>query len=286
MSITVPLYGFGGSGDGTGGKLIVTAPAGVTVTISKDGKTKTKVSDAEGIAVFKGLATGDWTVTITDGAQTATKTVTVTADYSTDITFFSATINVTYPAGSTCTATDGVTTLTAPDTSGFWACVVENAGEWTFTVQKHALTWKKTVSITNSDQTIDVEFSEYVYDNGAFADGCSYVTKAYNTESWTDISTDKYLAASGRFGGIYLTPKIDMTPYTTLTMRVSGGARVGVSSDGTESGLIAQASASATTETEYTVDISGVNEEAYITFTRYSSAGTTGTLYLYYAKLS
>ena len=70
MSTTVPLYGFGGGG-GTGGTLTVTAPAGVSVTVSKDGKSKNKVASADGIAVFKGLATGAWTVTITDGSQTA-----------------------------------------------------------------------------------------------------------------------------------------------------------------------------------------------------------------------
>ena len=45
--------------------------------------------------------------------------------------FFAATINITYPVGSVCTVTDGVTTLIAPDTSGTWACVVPNAGNWT-----------------------------------------------------------------------------------------------------------------------------------------------------------
>ena len=122
---TAFLYGNGGSG-GTGATLTITAPAGCTVTISRDGKAKTKTAGTDGLAVFKGLETGEWTVTITDGEQTAQKTATVTADYSTEITFFSATIHVTYPTGSTCTATDGVTTLTAPDTSGTWACVVPN----------------------------------------------------------------------------------------------------------------------------------------------------------------
>lgn len=126
---TAFLYGNGGSG-GTGATLTVTAPAGCTVTVSKDGKTKTKTAGADGLAVFKGLATGDWTVTITDGGQQASKNVTVTADYSTSITFFAATINVTYPAGSVCTATDGVITLTS-DNSGSWAFVVPNAGTWT-----------------------------------------------------------------------------------------------------------------------------------------------------------
>ena len=132
MQTTIPLYGFGGGGGGgTGATLTVTAPSGCTVTISKDGKTKTKTAGADGVAVFKGLSTGEWTVTITNGTDTSTDTVQLTADYETIIAFFSATIHIPYPAGSTCTATDGVTTLTAPDTSGSWDCVVPNAGTWT-----------------------------------------------------------------------------------------------------------------------------------------------------------
>lgn len=122
-------------GGGSGASLTVNAPAGATVTVSKDGKTKTKVADSSGVAVFRGLATGTWTVTSTNGEQTsAPKPVTITADYSTEITFFSATIHVTYPTGSTCIATDGVTTLTAPDTSGTWECYVPNGGVWTLTL--------------------------------------------------------------------------------------------------------------------------------------------------------
>lgn len=86
MSEMVPLYGFGGGG--TGATLTVTAPVGCTVTVSKDGKSKTRIVDASGVAVFKGLETGTWTVTITDGIQTsAPQTVTVTADYSAEISF-------------------------------------------------------------------------------------------------------------------------------------------------------------------------------------------------------
>lgn len=131
---TAFLYGNGGCTGGTGAALTVTAPAGATVTVSKDGKTKTKVAGADGVAVFKGLSSGDWLLSITDGTQTAQKTVTITTDYSTAITFFSATIHITYQAGSTCTATDGVTTIPAPDTSGTWDCVVPNAGTWTVTI--------------------------------------------------------------------------------------------------------------------------------------------------------
>lgn len=86
MSIAVPLYGFGASG-GAGGTLTVTAPANVTVTVSKDGKSKIKNSGTSGVVVFKGLASGTWTVTITGDGKTAQKNVVVTTDYSTAISF-------------------------------------------------------------------------------------------------------------------------------------------------------------------------------------------------------
>ena len=87
MSTMVPMYGFGGGTGGTGAALTVTAPAGATVTVSKDGKSKTKVADLDGVAVFKGLSSGDWLLSITDGTQTAQKTVTITADYTTAMSF-------------------------------------------------------------------------------------------------------------------------------------------------------------------------------------------------------
>lgn len=113
-----------------GGTLTVTAPAGATVTASKDGKTLTRVAGADGVVVFRGLESGTWTLSSTDGTQTASKTVEIVADYATTITFFAAIINITYPAGSTCTVTDSVTALTAPDASGHWDCEVGHSGTW------------------------------------------------------------------------------------------------------------------------------------------------------------
>ena len=81
------MIGMVNTGGGTGGTLMVTAPAGVTVTVSKDGKTKTKVAGADGLAVFKGLKSGQWTLTITDGEQTASKTVEIVTDYATEISY-------------------------------------------------------------------------------------------------------------------------------------------------------------------------------------------------------
>ena len=228
MGTAIPLYGFA-SGGGSGGTLTVTAPAGVTVTVSKDGKSKTKVSDSSGMAVFKGLSTGDWTVVISDGSQTsAPKTVTITADYETAITFFSATIHVTYPAGSTCTATDGVTTLTAPDTSGTWECVVPNAGTWTVSLGNG---FHETVSIENEEtKTID---KWYLYNAG---DERTYITGGVDYHSMVTYSgggdypkgtvtkneTNIYLSNSGQTQSPVATGnKIDVSAFTKLCARIS-----------------------------------------------------------------
>ena len=178
---TAFLYGNGGSG-GTGATLTVNAPAGATVTVTKDGKTKTKTAGADGVAVFRGLATGQWTVTITDGEQTAQKTVTITADYSTAITFFSATIHITYPAGSTCTATDGVTTLTAPDTSGAWDCVVPNAGTWTVSTGNG---FQETVEVSANGEELTLN-KWYLYKEG---DERTYKTGGIDSKTMIYFST-------------------------------------------------------------------------------------------------
>ena len=87
MQAMVPLYGFGGGG-GSGATLTVTAPAGATVTVSKDGKTKTKVANSSSVAVFKGLSSGEWAITITDDTGTNEDTVQIVADYTKEMSFY------------------------------------------------------------------------------------------------------------------------------------------------------------------------------------------------------
>lgn len=223
MQTMVPLYGFGGGG-GTGAALTVNAPAGCTVTVTKDGKTKTKVADSSGLAVFKGLASGEWTISITDGEQTAQKTVTITVDYSTAITFFSAIIHITYPEGSTCTATDGVSTLTAPDTSGTWDCVVPNAGTWTIRITNGTHTKDSDpIAITSDGQSESVSLSygyylfragsgavvpleSYEETYGTISVGSSAITVNYSDD------TSFYCTA------LRTKSKINLTPYSTLKM--------------------------------------------------------------------
>lgn len=236
MSIAVPLYGFGSSG-GTGGTLTVTAPANVTVTVSKDGKTKTKNSGTSGVVVFKGLASGTWTVTITSDGKTAQKNVVVTTDYSTMIAFFAATINITYPAGSACTCSDGTTTLSAPDTSGTWACIVPNAGTWTVAATDGVENTSESVSITTDGQIAAIELSYllWLYKSGntynAVTGGWSVAEHGSTSGSFDSVLTlndDSMLLSTEVFGGsvayanAFTNNSIDLTGVNTLKFKITG----------------------------------------------------------------
>lgn len=278
MSIAVPLYGFGASG-GTGGTLTVTAPANVTVTVSKDGKTKTKNSGTSGVVVFKGLKSGTWTVTITGDGKTAQKNVVVTTDYSTAIAFFAATINITYPAGSTCTCSDGTTTLSAPDTSGTWACIVPNAGTWTVSSTDGDKSKSADVVITTDGQTenITLQYITHLFNNG---DTCDAITGGWGTGatsagsasiSGQQISIVAYAEKTFSCGP---KNKIDVSEYKALSVTVDsiGGGSLSVYLYATSA---SNPAAKVTTKTTGTVslDISSVFGANTVMLSFYSEKG-------------
>lgn len=224
-------------GGGSGGTLTVTAPANVTVTVSKDGKTKTKNSGTSGVVVFKGLASGTWTLTITDGSQTSSKPVVVTADYSTVIAFFAATINITYPAGSTCTCSDGTTTISAPDTSGTWTCIVPNAGTWTVAATDGVENTSESVSITTDGQIVAIELSYllWLYKSGntynAVTGGWSVSEHPSTGGSFDGVLTlndNSMLLSTEAWGGsvgyanAFTNNSIDLTGVNTLKFKITG----------------------------------------------------------------
>lgn len=264
MSIAVPLYGFGASG-GAGGTLTVTAPANVTVTVSKDGKSKIKNSGTSGVVVFKGLASGTWKVTITGDGKTAQKNVVVTTDYSTVIAFFAATINITYPTGSTCTCSDGTTTLSAPDTSGTWACIVPNAGTWTVTSTSGTETDSKAVTITTDGQSTSVELSYalFLFKPNAPSD---IIAGEWEMPGNSTVTAEAELTVksvnnfnSGRDLSARTKGQIDLTEYSTLqaTCKASGGSNTKLE---VYSGSSVVASAAIGTNlTTVTVDISALS---------------------------
>lgn len=267
MSIAVPLYGFGASG-GSPNKstIIVTAPTGSTVTCKMGSTTKT-ASEKNGTWTFSSLDIGTWTITATKGSSIATQDVNITrltVEYVT-ITYFSATINVTYPAGSTCTCSDGTTTLTAPNTSGSWTCIVYNAGTWTVTSTSGTETDSKAVTITTDGQSTSVELSYalFLFKPNAPSDiiagewempGNSTVTAEAELVVKSVNNYNGYRDISARTKG-----QIDLTEYSTLqaTCKASGGSNTKLE---VYSGSSVVASAAIGTNlTTVTVDISALS---------------------------
>lgn len=160
------LYGFGAGGDFTKSVIIVTAPTGSTVTCTKGTVTKT-AAERNGEWWFKGLEIGTWTLKATLGGQTASRTVNITQFdvYRIAMSYFAATIAVTYPAGSTCTCSKDGEVLTAPNTSGSYTFPVTSAGTWTITIANSAVQLSKSqsVSVTSNGQLVSISMDYYTW---------------------------------------------------------------------------------------------------------------------------
>ena len=164
------------SGGGSGATLVVTGVAGDTCSITDGTKTRTKTFGTDKKATFKGLATGTWTVKMTNGSKTSTRTIIITADYALTIAYFSATIKVTYPAKSKCVIKNSSGTQVASNTNTgtsakTWTATVGAKGTYTITATAtdgSGKTKTTTVSITADGQSKNVILSyEYII----FADG-------------------------------------------------------------------------------------------------------------------
>ena len=295
------------TGGGSGCILTITAVASETVTISKNGKSKSKTADSNGVAVFRGLDTGKWTITIVRGGVPITRVVAVTADYSVAIPLFAATIDITYPAGSTCTCSDGTTTLSAPDTSGTWACIVPNAGTWTAAATDGVENTSESVSITTDGQTVAVELSYYTYLFKPNTDTTN-VTGGWqlNSNGSLDSAGDQLVATftnaynHGIAFNVATINKIDFTEFTTLVATCKAAdknnaaprsatfavasTQSGFNNAGTASTKIASTTFSNSTTT-VTIDVSGISGSYYVTFVVELSNYNTGTLTVDEVKL-
>lgn len=210
-------------GSGAGCKLTVTAPVGAAITVTNTaGKVKSKTVGANGLAVFRGLTEGKWTITISNSTETASKTVEIKEDYSAEITFFSATINIAYPAGLACTVTDGVTTLNAPDTSGTWDCVVTEAGEWTVKLST-GFAEKVTVGASGESHTVN---KWYVYKDGdQYTDLTGGWVKQSGTASITFgdnmITIDSKTSTNQPKGKVHTTNSLNLSGFTSLKANIT-----------------------------------------------------------------
>lgn len=273
-----------GGGGGSGGTLVVTSSGAGTVTVSNSilGKSYSKSVTAGGSVTFKGLKTGEWTVTLSNGTQTTTKSVTVNADYSVSVAYFSATISVTYPATSTCVVTnsDGQTVASDTNTGSStktWTATVSATGTYTVTATAtdgSGKTKSTTASITADGQSssVTLNYELYIFKAGT-GSNTSWTTGAgtYST-SWNTSRTDYLRQTIGGFNGyvtlayLYSDSAFDVTNYSTLVVTGYGdcdGQSFGVASSPggslTASGVLSTSSS----ETTYTIDITRISGNAY-----------------------
>ena len=225
----------GGSG-GTGATLTVTAPALCTVSISKDGKTKTKTAGTDGTAVFKGLETGTWMLAITDGSNTASKPIMIRTDYSDRISFAMATITIRYWPGYDCCVTINGHTEYAPDKSGIWAYPAYGPCTMRVSATYGEDIVERSVEVSADDpQSISLC---YLFDHGK---EISVITGGWDAYAWrmtTNTQAEKprltknydnlYIQSPTEWGGVVRTiNKIDLAGFSRITvigeMTMGGG---------------------------------------------------------------
>lgn len=113
-------------------------------------------------------------------------------------TSFSATISITYPAGSTCTVSNYKKTWTAPDTSGSWTFEANEVGVYTVKAVSGSKSREKEVLITADGQSASaiLSYELVLLDN-----------------------TSGGLATGYSLSGKNITPAIDLTDYTLVTIK-------------------------------------------------------------------
>ena len=296
-----------GGGGGSGGTLVVTSSGAGTVTVSNTalGKSYSKTVAAGGSVTFKGLKTGEWTVTLSNGTQTATRSVTINADYSVSVAYFSATISITYPAKSKCVVKNSSGTTVASNTNTGssakkWTATVGATGTYTVTATAtdgSGKTKSTTVSITADGQSKSVmlTYETYYYNKG---DLCNAVTGG-----WTKTGSGGSLAFNTASMTLYVNTwgipidastinKVDLTNIKTLyfsvksatSYDVQGYPRIGVATtsnpNSTEpSQWVTSITLSASSAfTTISIDVSSLTGSYYIVFGGYNGDDGPATI--------
>ena len=294
------------SGGQTGATLTVTSSGAGTITVSNTslGKSYSRsVAAGGGSAVFKGLATGTWTVKLSNGTQTSTKTITITADYSLTIAYFSATIKVTYPAKSTCVIKNSSGTQVARNTNTgtsakTWTATVNAKGTYTITATAtdgSGKTKSTTVSITTDGQSKSVTLTyELVLFNNGVVSGYAWDSSNFDS-SYGDAKVsngliylygytwDNNISLQSGWGEIGISSAIGLSDYSTLKVRLkkidSADGTVKIQVGTTALGdNTATKKVTLTAGTTTSIDISSITGSKYISLYAQSNTGTYGNM--------
>lgn len=136
-----------------------------------------------------------------------------------------AVIGVTYPAGSTCTCTDGTKTLKLKDTSGQGLFLIPYAETWTVTCTDGTNTKSQSFEITTEGQSesIYLDYIKYLYDADresntdiSFQTGTGGTAKDELSFLYLKVNHDP--ASTTSIARAYSTSEIDLTFYNKIVV--------------------------------------------------------------------
>lgn len=128
-----------------------------------------------------------------------------------------ALIAVSYPEGSTCTASSGQRTLRAKGTGGMYCFSIPTAGTWTITITDGENTKTKTVTVAEGDAiavTMMYSPDEFVLfsETGGLAQGYSTSDPSGVLSDRVSLDKDEYITPAINLG------PVDLTHYSKMTL--------------------------------------------------------------------
>ena len=149
-------------------------------------------------------------------------------------TSFSATISITYPAGSTCTVYNYKKTWTAPNTSGSWTFKANEVGVYTVKSVSGSKSKEKEVLITTKGQveTVELGYSLVIYEAGVFGANSagtqfSAARKDDNNNASSITKESSYMlweCDANAYCMFYISPKASCAGYKTLNISVTNAS--------------------------------------------------------------
>ena len=149
-------------------------------------------------------------------------------------TSFSATISITYPAGSTCTVSNYKKTWTAPNTTGSWTFKAHEVGVYTVKAVDGSKSKTAEVVITTEDdtKTVVLEYKTVLWENG---DQNTSITGGFkaNDTNWVTVGSSNITITGYRqyfgsgssmwsYGGNFYTKnKVSKGEYTKFCINIT-----------------------------------------------------------------
>ena len=218
-------------------------------------------------------------------------------------TSFSATISITYPAGSTCTVTNYKKTWTAPNTTGSWTFKANEIGYYTVKAVSGSKSKEKEILITAEGQVENVTLSYelvlfnngvvsgYAWDSSNVSSGVGYAEVSKGLVYVGGYTWDNNISLQPGWGEIGISSAINLSNYSALKVHLkkidSADGTVNIHVGTTALGdNTATKTVTLTAGTTTSLDISSITGSKYISLYAQSDTGTYGNqIHAYFDKV-